>query len=181
MIARRKLAAVCAAAVIGGIATLGLAGPAAAAGRSYRTTIQNVGVHISEPEQWLNAGSAGWNYGPRARLRLESNGNLRVIDTRNNATKWESRTGGMGITQMKFQHDGNLVLYRANGSAPWATGTAFGQARGCDRAWGEQPVLALQDDSNVVVYCRYGEIIIGPGTPTGDVNYRAAWATNTRF
>ena len=99
----------------------------------------------------------------------------------------EGLTSNDGYSRFVFQGDGNLVLYRATGSAPFATGvgsaaaaflqndgtlnSVFDSNSGLVTVWTSGPAnpisdeyfLVVQDDGNVVIY-----------GPTGPV-----WATNT--
>jgi hypothetical protein len=94
--------------------------------------------------QWLDTGQS-WAFGDGKSLTL-SNGNLRIHTPR--VTYWKSDTEGSGATQMVFQHDGNLVLYTPGWArAVWASGTDG------DCASYEDPMLAIQPDGNMVIYC----------------------------
>ena len=54
---------------------------------------------------------------------------------------WQTSTfGAMNINKFLFQRDGNLVLYRVNGSVAWAASIFGGNT------------LVIQDDGNLVVY-----------------------------
>ena len=54
---------------------------------------------------------------------------------------WQTSTfGDMNINKFLFQRDGNLVLYRVNGSVAWAASIFGGNT------------LVIQDDGNLVVY-----------------------------
>jgi hypothetical protein len=55
---------------------------------------------------------------------------------------------GSCATHLVLQPDSNLVLYRDNGTAVWATN------RICNNAAGEGSVLVLQDDGNIAVTAR---------------------------
>jgi hypothetical protein len=61
-----------------------------------------------------------------------------------NGTKarWSTGTSGSGATWGVMQDDGNLVLYRANGTAVWSSRTNGRKGA----------VLQLQTDGNLVVY-----------------------------
>jgi hypothetical protein len=58
--------------------------------------------------------------------------------------KWASHTVGRGVSphHVKLQHDGNLVLYDADGEKIWHSGT-IGKA---------VTDLTMQDDGNLVIY-----------------------------
>ncbi len=65
--------------------------------------------------------------------------------------------GNGGGDYAVWQHDGNLVIYSANGTARWASNTGCG-FNVC--------TLAVQNDGNVVIY---------------NANLRPIWATNTAW
>lgn len=146
---RRRLAAVLATVALGLAGGLVSAQPASAATPGHCADIeifQRMKVWLCEPIQWLDAGKS-WYFG-NARMIMQADGNLVIYDKRDQRrVLWASNTNGRGATQMRFQEDGNLVLYRANNSAVWATGTN----NKCGRFRG--PYLALQPDSNLVIYC----------------------------
>jgi hypothetical protein len=62
------------------------------------------------------------------RLKLELDGNLVYGDSTSlpgvPPPVWSSGTAGIGATVLVMQDDGNLVLYRADGSPAWASNTA---------------------------------------------------------
>lgn len=62
------------------------------------------------------------------RLKLEVDGNLVYGDSTTlpgvPAPVWSSGTAGSGATVLIMQEDGNLVLYRPDGAAVWASNTA---------------------------------------------------------
>jgi hypothetical protein len=145
-------------------------------GANWTTTMSGVTVSVSDAYQWLNKPGT-WTFpnNTRARLTLQPDGNLVVYDTRPNpdVAKWSSRTHGKtSITQLLFQPDGNLVLYTAG----------YAQAMWSSRSYnkcpsGLRPVLALQSDSNVVIYC-HGYVIEGNVIRLA---YDPIWTTNTVF
>ncbi|MEP7117988.1 MAG: hypothetical protein ABI880_10420 [Acidobacteriota bacterium] len=55
---------------------------------------------------------------------------------------WDSGTGGRGALYCEMQPDGNLVIYHADGSEPWASDT--GGLPGAE--------LRVQDDGYIVIY-----------------------------
>jgi hypothetical protein len=66
----------------------------------------------------------------------------------------ESVTSADGVFRLVYQLDGNLVLYGADGAAPWASNTS-GQSTGR---------TAMQGDGNLVVYDRDGAPRFNTGT-----------------
>lgn len=133
-------------------------------GSNFDGYVSGVLVHFSNAYQWLDRGNS-WTYG-NARLTMQTDGNLVVYDRRNGAARWASNTVGSQATRLLFQPDDNLVLYTAGGTARWASNTY-------NRCGSRVPLLALQEDSNLVVYC---------GSVSGGVlSVQPVWATNTVF
>jgi hypothetical protein len=160
---------VLATAVLGAVASLAGASPAVAGegnpGTSHRDRIGTVGITYSYATQWLNPGQA-WTFGSGGMgLRLRSTGRLVVTNSANVAV-WSTSEAGPGA-QLRFQLDGNLVLYRSNGTPHWASGTF----RNCFNP-NSNKVLSLQDDNNVVIYC------LNPPQPPRP-KFEAMWATGT--
>jgi hypothetical protein len=144
---RRILTTVIAAATLG---TLALASPAAAStpGPSYDITFTGgVKAHIAFPFQWLNAGSS-WTFGS-ARMTMQTDGNL-VVYRRDNSVKWKSDTQGTSARQMQWKANGTLVLVNSAGAL---VKTIHGNT--CNVANSDSWVIALQNDSNFVIYCGY--------------------------
>lgn len=108
------------------------------------------GDHL-EVDRSLNRGGQLVSNNGRFKLALQSSdGHLVLYD--GSTPIWSN--GRLGSDRLVLQGGGNLVAYRANGSASWATNTVrSGAAR-----------LVVQDDGNVVLYRGDG---------------RAVWATNT--
>jgi hypothetical protein len=77
----------------------------------------------------------------------QHDGNLVLYRVSNGAALWASMTFQPG--QVAMQGDGNLVIYSANWTPLWWSGTA-----GYAGAY-----LAVQGDSNLVVYDYYGHPI----------------------
>lgn len=77
-------------------------------------------------------------------LVLQSNGALSIYDS--SSSKWAnvSNTEGKGKApfRLKYQTDGNLVLYDGDNVATWSTGTANKNSN----------VVALQSDGNLVMF-----------------------------
>jgi hypothetical protein len=166
---RNRLGAVLGAVTLGLIAILSAAGPASAGvgnpGTSHRGNIGTVGFSYSYATQWLNSGDS-WTFG-NSRLVMQGDGNLVIYKKGTNTAKWATGTSGSG-NWLKFQTDGNLVVYTAGGVAKWASGTN----NKCKTGVNASVVLALQDDSNFVVYCKYPPASLQP-------LFVAKWASNT--
>lgn len=71
-----------------------------------------------------------------------------------NAPVWASGTAGQGVGRAVLQGDGNLVIYNGSNQPLWASGTSGNPGSS----------LAVQDDGNVVIYRS---------------NHTPSWATNT--
>lgn len=54
-------------------------------------------------------------------LHMQAGGNL-VLANANRGVMWVSGTGGNAGSRLVLQHDGNMVIYRPNGTAIWSTG-----------------------------------------------------------
>jgi hypothetical protein len=133
-------------------------------GSTFDANVGSVRVHFANPYQWLDRGNS-WTFG-RARLSMQTDGNLVIYNTTNNSARWASNTRGSGATQMLWQPDDNLVVYTSGyASAPWASNTY----NKCNSS--EAPLLGMQSDSNFVVYCGI--------VSSGNLFVRALWASNT--
>ena len=55
-------------------------------------------------------------------LRMQTDGNLVLLQRSNQQALWSSNTAGKGATSAYFQGDGNLVIYTSNGSV-WHSAT----------------------------------------------------------
>ena len=123
-------------------------GPAAHCA-AQRDSFQNVGG------LWGIAGSCNFNIGDLAyfgnsRLVLQSDGNLVIYAIDSGQAAWSTNSQGLtSAYTMRFQVDGNLVIYNASGGPTWSTNT-WGVCNGPDN----QKWLAFQDDGNLVLYCR---------------------------
>lgn len=121
--------------------------------------------------------------------------NCRNIEIRpsanyNRGASWQTCTN----YQLKFQTDGNLVLYSPTGKPIWATGT---EGQGADRfaiqsdgnvvlyagnkvLWASNTdgnsgiIFAIQTDGNIAVYNRTGQAIFASNTDGGKVSTRSA-------
>jgi len=143
--------------------------PGPAGGYYPGRTYLGVTVDLSRPYVWLDDGGV-WVYEKydmlMAKMVQLASGVLQIRDwTSGRTIKVLGGWNGSGATQLVFQPDSNLVLYRDNGSVVWATN------RFCDVAGGEDSVLSLQNDGNMVVYCT-----AGLGEPH---ILRAIWASGT--
>jgi hypothetical protein len=92
----------------------------------------------SESQTTLRPGQSITSPDGRHRLVHQHDGN--VVFYGPNGGVWQTKTVGRDTAALVFQDDGNLVLY-GEGRALWHTGTH-----------GRGEVLAVQNDSNVVVY-----------------------------
>ena len=81
-------------------------------------------------------------------LIYQDDGNLVLYDQRSGAVKWASNTDGATAGRAALQRDGRFVVYDAEGTPRWTSGS--GPGRGA--------VLVLQDDGNVVVRGQDGAI-----------------------
>ena len=150
-------------------ATVGLASQASAGegnpGTSHSDRIGEVTFQYSYATQWLNIGGK-WPFG-KVYLTMQSDGNL-VMYKNSGGVAWASNTARSGATKMLFQTDGNLVLYKSDGrTAVWSSRTA----NKCT-APNASPVIALQSDSNFVIYCKNPVMTMRP-------KFEVVWATNT--
>jgi hypothetical protein len=131
--------------------TLALASPAAAAstpGPSYNVTFTSgVTAHAAFPFQWLNAGST-WTFGS-AHMTMQTDGNL-VVYRRDNSVKWASNTAGTSARQMQWTPGGALTLVNSAGKLVKTI-----HSNTCNVANSDSWVIALQSDSNFVIYCGY--------------------------
>ena len=133
-----------------------LAAPAQAA--PAPTAGHQVTVKRPMDDSFFLAGSAlqrnqAWTSGNgRAVLRLQQDGNLVLY--KDGRAAWQAVGAWPNGSSAVMQADGNFVVYAADGSPLWASGT-----------WGYPGAyLAVQDDGNAVVYT-------ADGVPV--------WATNT--
>ena len=87
-------------------------------------------------------------------LKLQENGNLvlyQIVPT--NLSLWKSGTDNVGVIKASMQSDGNLVLYKEDGTAPWSSSTSNNPGA----------LLSLNDDGNLGIY----------------QNGQSVWVTNT--
>lgn len=172
-IGKRRFAAIMLGGFVAVSSVVGMASTAQAGGdppdnpgATYRDHIGNVYFNYSYANQWLNAGDS-WTFG-NAHLVMQNDGNLVIYKKGTSTAKWATRTNGSGAKRMQFQKDGNLVLYKANGAAVWSS-KSTGK---CSPHLNANEVIALQDDSNLVIYCDYPPASLKP-------HFVALWATGT--
>ncbi|MDI3292101.1 matrixin family metalloprotease [Polyangium sp. 15x6] len=90
------------------------------------------------------------------RFQLKFQGDGNLVLYQGGSALWASGTNGKGGDRAIMQEDGNLVIYKSSGQPVWATGTA-----GSSNYYAN---LAVQNDGNVVIYRAGGGV---------------AWASNT--
>jgi hypothetical protein len=92
------------------------------------------------PSQWSKSSTVLKSPNGQYRLIYQSDGNL-VIYQEGNIAIWNTVTQGKASNSLKFQTDGNFVLY-GNSGAIWNAG--------CQSKGGNY--ITLQDDGNLVIY-----------------------------
>lgn len=107
---------------------------AAGSARANQSTLY--GNEYLFPGQMLSAGSCYYE------LHFQADGNL--VETGHNGSPvlWASGTNNTGAAYAVMQQDGNLVIYRWDGSYVWHTATY-------NHAWAH---ATIQNDGNFVVY-----------------------------
>jgi hypothetical protein len=167
---RRNVGAFLAAVSLSSAAAIIPSSPALAEtpGRGYVKWIGETKLNVSFPPQWLNAGNS-WFFG-RVVLTMQNDGNLVMYRRRDRKVMWETKTHGSGANRMRFQEDGNLVLYAGHNRVVWKSETDYKCFSGAS-----EPVLALQSDSNFVIYCAYTR----PGVADADAKLKPIWSTGT--
>ncbi|MDI1450403.1 matrixin family metalloprotease [Polyangium sp. 6x1] len=90
------------------------------------------------------------------RFQLKYQGDGNLVLYQGGNPLWASGTNGDGGDRVIMQEDGNLVIYKSDGHPVWASGTAGTSNRYAN--------LAVQNDGNVVIYRSGGGV---------------AWASNT--
>ncbi|MDI1483666.1 matrixin family metalloprotease [Polyangium sp. y55x31] len=90
------------------------------------------------------------------RFQLKFQGDGNLVLYQGGSALWASGTNGKGGDRAIMQEDGNLVIYKSTGQPVWASGTA-----GSSNYYAN---LAVQNDGNVVIYRTGGGV---------------AWASNT--
>lgn len=94
------------------------------------------GQRVVSPDQIVSSNGA-------ARLQIQGDGNLCVVDIPSQQTLWKSNSFSRSTTSthLEMQTDGNLVWYgNGNTGVLWATNTSSGKR------------LIMQDDCNLVLY-----------------------------
>ncbi len=105
-------------------------------------------VRRSSPKLPLSSGEtlSGANYVYSSnhlfKLRYQTDGNLVLYRTRDNAALWSSGTSGTSVGRTTMQTDGNLVVYDGNNIYRWASWT---------NGWSGSR-LVMQTDGNLVIY-----------------------------
>jgi hypothetical protein len=114
------------------------------------------GCETMNPGEGLAHNQAAWSCDGRFEFRFQSDSNLVLYKHSGGTTAaiWASGTWNTNADKLIMQEDGNLVMYRANGSVVWSTNT---QGNPNSR-------LRVQNDGNVVLYTASNQPI---------------WATNT--
>ena len=103
-------------------------------------TSRNYGTLSMTPGQTLTKGQYIMSPDADSVLVMQDNGNLELYC--NFKLVWSSNTSGNPDAYLKFDVDGNLVVYTKDGSALWSTSTS---GSGADS-------LVLQVDRNMVLY-----------------------------
>ena len=105
------------------------------------------------------------------KLSLESDGNLNLyVD---GAVKWSSNTGGRGVQTLKFQKDGNLVLYKSGGSAVWSSTTNGVFGTNADKLGGKSLVINGSGDVSIFHKARPNDF---PGTKVWTLKQNGQYA-----
>ena len=94
---------------------------------------------------------------------MQTDGNLVLYNRWNNQSKWRSNTRGTTADTMYFAQSGNLYVQESGRGV-------IASLHFSDCAADRVPVIALQNDSNLVIYCHK------TGSYSG-----AIWATHTVF
>jgi hypothetical protein len=106
--------------------TAALTGAIILCGAGYAATAN---ADLLRPGQSLSVGQKFYTDGRSCFLTLNSDGNMTIF--RNNVLLWQSGTQGSGAVTANMQHDGNFVLYTADGRPVWSTRT-----QGTNRVFG---------------------------------------------
>jgi hypothetical protein len=130
---------------------------AAAWGNTIATyVLPPTGCETMNPGEGLAHDQAAWSCDGRFEFRFQSDSNLVLYKHSGGTTSpiWASGTWNTNADKLIMQEDGNLVMYRANGSVVWATNTHGNP----------NSRLRVQNDGNVVLY---------------NASNQPIWATNT--
>lgn len=114
----RRVLSVFIAAVITSSALVSIAAAPAQAG--------NKGEFITRTEQLRLGDYIQSNVHPNGsivRLTMQGDGNLVLRNISTNHACWHSGTRGMGGVRVKYQQDGNFVMYNAANDPVWSSGT----------------------------------------------------------
>jgi hypothetical protein len=125
----------------------------------------------------LNVGASVYSPGRTFRLTMQNDGNvvLQYVECTNlpfpiwlntplpaSQVTWvpvaATRTADMSVSRMDMQHDGNLVIYRMDGSQAWSTNTGGNIAA----------FFRVQDDGNLVMHAQGGVVIWTSNTSAGE-------------
>ncbi|MBO0885088.1 MAG: hypothetical protein J2P17_33100 [Mycobacterium sp.] len=100
--------------------------------------------------QQLNIGDQLLSSNGKARLVMQSDGDLVLYRTDTGAALWSTGTNGKPVAHALMQSDGNLVLYNTDNSVwYWNAGT-YGNPGAS---------LQLQDNANLVIRAQNGTVI----------------------
>ncbi|WP_170319735.1 matrixin family metalloprotease [Polyangium spumosum] len=109
---------------------------------------------------WLNAGQGlGAEqsvWSCDGRFQLKFQSDGNFVLYKGSQALWDSNTNGDGGDRVIMQEDGNLVIYKSNGNAVWDTNT-----NGSSNYFAN---LAVQNDGNVVIYRSGGGVAWASGT-----------------
>lgn len=114
------------------------------------------GCRTAKPGEGLAHDWSIWSCDGRFEFKFQGDSNLVLYKYSGGVAKpiWAANTWNMGGDKLIMQEDGNLVIYKSNGTPIWSTNT-----------WGKpNSRLEVQDDGNVVIYSASNQPI---------------WATNT--
>jgi len=102
------------------------------------------GCKTMKPGEGLAHQQSAWSCDGRFEFKFQSDSNLVLYKYAGGTATpiWASGTWNMGGDKLIMQEDGNLVIYKANGSPIWASGTNGSAGSRLD----------VQDDGNVVIY-----------------------------
>ncbi|MDG2332908.1 MAG: hypothetical protein P8Q97_01665 [Myxococcota bacterium] len=131
----------------------------------------SAGSNISGELIWnagqFDLGAGQWAQSLNRKLIMQDDCNLVLLNVENaivGGPLWNSGTAGLGSDcELRFQADGNLVVYDGLGQPRWASGTSG--TSGAE--------LRLQADGNMVVYNGAGEPLWATFTPG---TYPNTWA-----
>jgi hypothetical protein len=109
---------------------------------------------------WLNAGQGLGQeqsvWSCDGRFQLKFQSDGNLVLYKGSSALWDSNTNGDGGDRVIMQEDGNLVVYKSNGDPVWDTNTNGSSNYGAN--------LAVQNDGNVVIYRSGGGVAWSSGT-----------------